>query len=284
MRIVDTSIGFQSVFIDGQFNLDKWEIYIDKWVPGAKELCLNDMKECIDSGYSWNENYLPILNAVYANNEKRKETVRMFHIVSEHLDEKIIKVFGKAVDADIVLYIGLCNGAGWVTKLREKTTVLLGIEKIMELDWYNKDDMNGLIIHELGHIYQSQYGTLYHKANSLTEKFLWQMFTEGVAMTFEQKIIGNDEYYHQNRNGWKDWCDRNFEMIKKSFCRDLEIMTQENQRYFGDWVRFEGHPDVGYYLGTRFVHYLLKNDCFENIINYTFENVNAEFNKFMDLD
>lgn len=75
MRIVDTSIGFQSVFIDGQFNLDKWEIYIDKWVPGAKELCLNDMKECIDSGYSWNENYLPILNAVYANNEKRKETV-----------------------------------------------------------------------------------------------------------------------------------------------------------------------------------------------------------------
>ncbi|SFQ15513.1 hypothetical protein SAMN04487928_1743, partial [Butyrivibrio proteoclasticus] len=25
MRIVDTSIGFQSVFIDGQFNLDKWE-------------------------------------------------------------------------------------------------------------------------------------------------------------------------------------------------------------------------------------------------------------------
>lgn len=103
-------------------------------------------------------------------------------------------------------------------------------------------------------------------------------------MTFEQKIIGNDEYYHQNRNGWKDWCDRNFEMIKKSFCCDLEIMTQENQRYFGDWVRFEGHPDVGYYLGTRFVHYLLKNDCFENIINYTFEKVNAEFNKFMDLD
>ena len=68
-----------------------------------------------------------------SKNENRKETVRMFHIVSEHLDEKIIKAFGKAVDADIVLYIGLCNGAGWVTKLREKTTVLLGIEKITEL-------------------------------------------------------------------------------------------------------------------------------------------------------
>lgn len=54
------------------------------------------------------------------------------------------------------------------------------------------------------------------------------------------------------------------------------------QRYFGDWVNFEGHADVGYYLGARFVRYLLRNDCFENIINYTFERVQTEFNKFMN--
>lgn len=282
MRIVDTSIGFQSVFIDGQFNLDKWEIYIDKWVPGAKELCLNDMKECIDSGYSWNENYLPILNAVYANNEKRKETVRMFHIVSEHLDEKITKVFGKSVEADIVLYVGLCNGAGWVTKINEKTTVLLGIEKIIELNWCSKNDMIGLIIHEIGHVYQSQYGTLYHKDNSMAEKFLWQLYTEGVAMAFEQEIIGDSEYYHQDKNGWKEWCDQNYELIKQSFSHDMTIMNSENQRYFGDWVSFEGHADVGYYLGARFVQYLLRSDCFDSVINYTFERVQTEFDKFVD--
>ena len=282
MRIIDTSIDFQSVFVDGQFNLDNWKKYIDKWVPGAKEMCLGDMKECIDSGYSWNEDYLPVLNAVYANNEKCKEAVRSFRAVSEHLDEKIINVFGKSVDADIVLYISLCNGAGWVTKIREKTTVLLGIEKITELDWCSKDDMNGLIIHELGHVYQSQYGNLYHKDKSPAEKFLWQLFTEGVAMVFEQEIVGDAEYYHQNKNGWKEWCDQNYELLKSSFCRDMTMMTQENQRYFGDWVRFKGHSDVGYYLGARFVRYLLKDDCFENIINYTFERVQKEFARFMD--
>ena len=284
MRITDTSIDFPSVFDAGQFHLDNWKTYIDKWIPGAKELCLSDMKECISAGYSWSEDYLPVLNAVFSDNEDREETIRAFYAVSEQLDDKIIKVFGKSVDADIILYIGLCNGAGWVTKIHNKITVLLGIEKIIELNWCNKDDMTGLIVHELGHVFQSQYGFLYHDTNSMAEKFLWQLFTEGIAMVFEQEIVGDAEYFHQNKNGWKKWCDQNIDFIKNSFFRDLGEMTQENQRYFGDWVQLEGHPDVGYYLGARFVRYLLKNDCFENVIKYTIERVQVEFNRFMNFD
>ena len=284
MRIIDTSTDFLSVFNDGRFNLDNWEIYIDKWIPGAKELCLSDMEDCINTGFSWNEDYLPVLNAVLTDNEKRGEAVRAFYAVSEHLEERIVEVFGKSVDADIVLYIGLCNGAGWVTRIEEKITVLLGIEKIIELDWCNKDDMTGLIVHELGHVFQAQYGSLYHNSNSMTEKFLWQLFTEGIAMVFEQEIVGDAEYFHQDRNGWKEWCDKNIELIKNSFFRDLGEMTQESQHYFGDWVRFEGHPDVGYYLGARFVRYLLRNDCFERVINYTFQRVKTGFNMFMHSD
>ena len=50
--------------------------------------------------------------------------------------------------------------------------------------------MIGLMIHELGHVYQSQYGSLSYQENSMAEKFLWQLFTEGVAMVFEQEIVG----------------------------------------------------------------------------------------------
>ncbi len=282
MRIIDTSIDFQTLFNDGQFNIDAWCIYIDKWIPGAKELCLNDMKECINGDISWEKDYLPTLNAVHANDDKCTEAVRTFCEVSKHLDEKITKIFGKSVEADIVLYVGLCNGAGWVTKINEKMTVLLGIEKIIELNWCSKNDMIGLIIHELGHVYQAQHGSFYHKHNSMAEKFLWQLFTEGVAMVFEQKTVGNMEYYHQDKNGWKKWCDRNYELIKYSFKNDMMIMNRENQRYFGDWVSFEGQADVGYYLGARFVQYLLCNDCFDNVINYTFERVQAEFDSFID--
>ena len=45
MTIIDTTSGIQDIFIDGHFDLSKWEEYIEKFVPGAKDICLNDMME-----------------------------------------------------------------------------------------------------------------------------------------------------------------------------------------------------------------------------------------------
>ena len=282
MRAINTAEEMLAAFEGNQFDLEKWKRYMDASVPGAKAMCLGDMQNCLSAGFSWEKDYLPVLNAVRKNGEKRMEAVESFRAVAEHLDEAILGRFGRTVDADVVLYLGLCNGAGWVADVGGRTAILLGIEKIMELDWCGRDAMIGLIVHELGHAYQFQYGTARGECRGLPDQFLWQLFTEGVAMVFEQEIVGDAEYYHQNKNGWKEWCDQNYKLLKSSFCRDMTMMTQETQRYFGDWVRFEDHSDVGYYLGARFVRYLLKNDCFENIINYTFERVQKEFARFMD--
>ncbi|MBQ1467766.1 MAG: hypothetical protein IIZ27_04745, partial [Solobacterium sp.] len=172
-------------------------------------------------------------------------------------------------------------GAGWVTTINGKTVVLLGIEKIMELNWQDTDNMTGLIVHELGHVYQAQYGILHREFTQLVDHFLWQLFTEGVAMVFEQEIVGDSEYYHQDTNGWKLWCDQNAELIRQSFHNDIRYMTKENQRYFGDWVSFEGYGDTGYYLGTRFVRFLLETDRFDQIIQYSIEEVRQGFDYFM---
>ena len=282
MNIINTYSHIKSVFDTEHFNLDKWKSYIDKCVPGAKELCIDDMRDCLDAGYSWQKNFLPTLDYVKDNSALCKEIIQSFQIVTNTLDERIIKVFNRTVNANVILYIGLCNGAGWVTEINGITTVLLGIEKILELGWGNIDDMTGLIVHELGHVYQSQYGVLDEKTDSFSDRFLWQMFTEGVAMVFEQKVVGNDEYFHQDKNGWKSWCDSNKEMIKQSFFEDLLTMTDKNQRYFGDWVRFEGYGDVGYYLGTMFVKFLLQSDDFDNVIGYSLSKVKYEYSRFMD--
>ncbi len=111
-------------------------------------------------------------------------------------------------------------------------------------------------------------------------KFLWQLFTEGIAMVFEQEIVGDPEYFHQDTGGWKAWCDRHAQRILESFRGDLENMTQESQRYFGDWARFEGHGDTGYYLGTRFVRSLLESNPFERLISWTPEDVQDAFERF----
>lgn len=140
--------------------------------------------------------------------------------------------------------------------------------------------MHGLISHELGHVYQKQYGVLNRKFDNSSNSFLWQLFTEGVAMCFEQEIVGDSGYYHQDKNGWKAWCDDNFERIKADFASDLGSMTNENQRYFGDWVSYNGHGDVGYYLGSRFVRSMLKNYDFGEIISFDIAKIRDIFAKF----
>lgn len=281
MNIINTSAYIPFLFNENHFDLDKWKTYMDTQIPGAKELCLHDMEECVGVGYSWRDDFLPVLNLVAADRLKFEKTVGTFQAITDGIDARIVEVFNKTIDADVILYIGLCNGAGWVTSVNGRTTILLGIEKIMELNWCDTDDMTGLILHELGHVYHSQYGLFKWNTDSSQDEFILQLFTEGVAMVFEQEVIGNSEYFHQDKNNWKKWCDEHVEHIKRAFYRDLNSMTRENQRYFGDWISFEGHTDVGYYLGTLFVRNLLRSDSFENVIQYDIHKIKSKYAEFI---
>ena len=118
-----------------------------------------------------------------------------------------MECFGHELEIDIVLYVGLCNGAGWVTNINGRDVILLGIEKILELNWYDEDSMRGLIYHELGHVYQMQYGVLEQESFDHRKNFVWQLFVEGIAMYFEQVLVGDKNYFHQDAEGWKQWCE-----------------------------------------------------------------------------
>ena len=78
---------------------------------------------------------------------------------------------------------GLCNGAGWATSLDGRDAVLLGIEKIIELNWQDESAMQALIFHEIGHIWHKTYGNLYPEARSEGEKITGSaLYQEGLAM------------------------------------------------------------------------------------------------------
>ena len=281
MNIIDATKDILTAYEAGQFSLEQWKSYMDSSVPQAKALCLHDMEDSIATGLSWEADYLPVLNAVPQSSDKLKKLAQSFYQVTENLDGTISAKFGKSLDVDIILYLGLCNGAGWVTAVGGRTTVLLGVEKIIELDWCGVDAMNALILHELGHVYQAQYGVLHRKLDNTRDQFLWQLFTEGIAMVFEQEIVGDPDYFHQDKAGWKKWCAQNEKLIMQSFCNDLDTMTRADQRYFGDWVSFNGYPDVGYYLGARFVRFLLGYDCFDKLISYDIDDVQKGFGKYI---
>ncbi len=156
--------------------------------------------------------FLPILNDVLSDAGKRDEVIESFNRATKDLEKIVIDIFGRAPSVNIILYLGLCNGAGWVMEIDGAQYIMLGIEKIMELNWCSLRSVYGLIYHELGHIYQMQYGTLSRDCRG-GDRFLWQLFTEGIAMLFEQKLVKDGNFFHQDAGGWLRWCDENIETI-----------------------------------------------------------------------
>lgn len=282
MKIVNTYPAILAAYEGSAFCFDKWKSYIDSALPDLSSLVVSDVQKCFKTGkVSWDRDYLPVLNDVVFNMELREKAHDSFLGATKNLEQIIYDKFGKDLDVDIIFYLGLCNGAGWVTEYHGRKVVLLGIEKIMELNWCGTDDMHGLIYHELGHIYHEQYGILKRAFDNYRDHFLWQLFQEGIAMYFEQTLVGNSNYYHQDVDGWKKWCDDHLEEIKADFNRDLETMTLANQHYFGDWVKYNGHSDVGYYLGCQFVRYILSMYEFDEVICFDIDIVAQLFKQFV---
>lgn len=282
IKIIDTFLQIDSLFDNGTFNLKTWKEYINSIYDKVSDIFEEDLKECLDSGnYVYENDILPIINAVHGHSAL--ETLHTsFTNVTHDLNEKVIDCFGHELDIDIVLYIGLCNAAGWVTNINGRDVILLGVEKILDLNWYDEDSMYGLIYHELGHVYHKQYGIFNQYSDDSIRNFIWQLFTEGIAMYFEQVLINDFNYYHQNRNGWLNWCDDHFQQILTDFQSDLPMMTRFNQRYFGDWANYYGRGDVGYYLGARFVQYLCGKYSFEQLIKMEIDETVQDFFEFAE--
>lgn len=282
IKIIDESSQIETLFDNREFNIKKWESYINSIYDKSADIFKADLKECLDNGnYIYEKDMLPILNAVYKN--PQLETLHTsFLNITYCLNKKIHNCFECELNVDIVLYLGLCNAAGWVTTINGRDVVLLGIEKILELNWFDVSTMYGLVYHELGHIYYKQHGMFHQRSDNNSRLFVWQLFTEGIAMCFEQTLVNNAAYYHQNKNGWLEWCDNHYEQILADFYSDLPTMTKSNQRYFGDWVSYHGKGDVGYYLGTRFVRQLCCKYTLTELINLKIDDICQEFSSFAE--
>lgn len=272
MKIINTCDKIKSVFANG-FDIEVWRKYAREISQELPSKCENDAKS-----YDFNKDVLPVLeNAL--NNEKIDFVSRNFQTVIDTLNENLSKLFDKEPDINIVLYLGLCNGAGWATTLDSKNTVLLGIEKIIELGWGDETNMRALILHEIGHLWHKLNGNLHIPEYTKRRKGIAQLYCEGVAMVCEHILCGDDEFYHQDKNGWLNWCYENENDIKKEYLRRLNE-KESVQDFFGDWCSYNGRSDVGYFLGCRFVRFLMKANSLKDIANMKYRVLNKAFKEF----
>ncbi len=249
MRVINTYDEILSLIknTDGRFSKDLWVKYAEDIAHGLSGKCLDDIK-----AYDFSRDVLPVIENAVRNKDKMKEAQDSFICATRGLEERFTQIFSTDLPVDIILYLGLCNGAGWATALNGKPMVLLGIEKLVELDWCDKVKMQTLIYHELGHIWHSQVNASRVNALSASEKSIWQLYQEGIAMYCEQKLTGDFSFYRQNRNDWLSWCDSNKEELFAEFKRRIDT-NESTQDFFGDWNNYKGFTDVGYYLGCELI-------------------------------
>ena len=259
MRIIDSLHSIPLCYEDGLFSLNRWRHYMQNVYPSAIGLIEND-----SAHYDFQRYVLPVLNAAANQPEKLAQLHRSFHSAVGPLDEAIRQSFHTAIDADIVLYLGLCNGAGWAVTVNGKPVVLLGIEKILELNWYDEKSMIALLYHELGHLWHHQERKLAWGGETAEEKALWQLYAEGVAMFFEQTLCQNEHFFHQDQDGWLNWCTQNQTRLFAEYIRRIEH-NESIQHFFGDWFRIEGHSDVGYFLGAALIRTALKEYAIDEL-------------------
>jgi hypothetical protein len=276
MKIIDTYPEIVSLFdrMEGKFNIALWEEYISGI---SRELC-NKLKED-SSQYDFQREILPVLSQAMVKREKLKTAHASFCASVKGLAGKVKKITGTQLQVDIIFYLGLCNGAGWATKLENIPTILLGIEKIVELDWCDEKTMASLIYHELGHIWHDSAGSLYQKTGTTREKYILQLYQEGIAMYFEQLILDDFTHYHQHKGNWLNWCHANKRELDKEYLRRLNA-NESAQDFFGDWCAYQGYSDVGYFIGCEFIKHLAEKFSLRELAALDLNTVYQEFSEY----
>lgn len=274
MRVIDTYNEIKLLFSQKEFNLELWQKYANSISPSLRQKVESDA-----SAYDLAKQVFPVINYALNNITKLEEMHNSFISTTQQLKNTFIEVFKNDLDVDIILYLGLCNGAGWATSLDGKKTILLGVEKIIELDWCDFESMSSLIYHELGHIWHDVVGNLSLKTENQSEKSVWQLYQEGVAMYCEQLLANNFSFYHQNKDEWLKWCVENKDNLFTEYLRRVDN-GESTQDFFGDWCNYQGYSDVGYYLGCEFVKRLLKKYSLTEIANLSIETLSYELQRY----
>lgn len=272
MKIINSCGKIKSIFKNG-FSINLWREYATEISEELPTKCENDAKS-----YDFNKDVLPVIELAL-NEEKIDLVSKNFQLVTNKLNENLSKLFKEEPDIDIILYLGLCNGAGWATTLNNKNTVLLGIEKIIELNWYDEKNLSGLILHEIGHLWHKLNGNFNLPDFTKRRKSIEQLYCEGIAMVCEQILCGDDEFYHQDKDGWLNWCCEHESELKKEYLSRLNS-KESVQDFFGDWSSYNGHSDVGYFLGCRFIRHLMKRYPLKDIANMKYKTLNKSFTEF----
>jgi hypothetical protein len=231
--------------------LAEWERYISAW-PALRELCQGEY------GDNWREVFFShVFPRLCLSIEKMKAAHDNLLAVLPSVTERGANFFGRVAEVNIVVYIGLGNGAGWVTDYEGVPAILFGLENIADLDWTDVASLQYLVAHEICHVaHQALRGKREWSGllQGTAEDGSLRLYLEGFAERYQELVLGYPAF---NRYGasWPAWCKENHIRLCGLYRERIDAGEAVSE-FYGNWNHIGGKSDAGYYLGREFVLYL----------------------------
>jgi hypothetical protein len=258
--IVDTYPSFlHALQLEKPLTVDQWlafwaENYMQHW-PTLRDMVVNDYRE---QGEDWRqiarEKVFPGMNGKLPAIDNAHRALRQ---LIRSVEDKARQAFEFQDPVIHVLYIGLGNGAGWVTKYEGSWAVLFGLEGIVDSGFDAPSQLEGLVAHELGHVIHFTWRES-HGLSAGSGPW-WQLYEEGFAQQFESELLSSDSWhmrYADPDDDWLAWCHENRPWLAAEFLR-VAGRGESVRPFFGSWHELRGRKQTGYFLGHQVISHLL---------------------------
>jgi hypothetical protein len=158
------------------------------------------------------------------------------------------KALGVDFDVVCVIHVGIGMGA-WATAYEGKRACLFGLENMAELGWTGKEELTGVMHHELSHLLHAEWREKAGQPGG-TGPF-WDLYEEGFARRCEQGIVGKP-VTHEHSPEEMAWLRENRAWLAGEFLRAVGAGEPVN-RFFGSWYEIRGKRQTGYFLGHEVI-------------------------------
>ncbi len=166
--------------------------------------------------------------------------------------DRLIPVFNVDFDICFLFYVGIGVGAGWATTYKQIPAVLFGIENVVECGWLDKESLQALTAHEVGHLVHQYWRRSHHLPVEYLNPF-WQLYEEGFAMRCEHKIMTFDSWHESGvHENWTSSCETHIRSLARHFLNAADN-REEMRRFFGSWYEIDGLSQTGYFLGHEII-------------------------------
>jgi hypothetical protein len=197
---------------------------------------------------------------------------------------KIAKILPFSETLLVILFVGLKWSNGFVDKYKNKYSTFLNLE------CYN--DVHTLkifICHELIHNIHLRKNPIYYwKRNKVNwyntlilEGFATYITKQALRVSLQDALWGN--YLTSiKRKGFVIWCNKNIIFLKREFLKEVDKTKRVESRFFGaKKIKGCSYYRTGYFLGFKFVEWLLKQMTIQEVISLKGEKLKRLVKKFL---